>query len=153
MEKIESIYEIMVKSKFVYYMSDVIRDINVIDFAIISSNIEYQTKVYKIMIDKYVFELDRIGFSKAMELQQNNNYYHLSEASIIRNSLSSLRKWIIRSCGYMCIRNIAKEQDIKSIDAYMKKYSLSDEVVDIRTLRNKLEYIDDGILTYLRGEN
>ena len=27
------------------------------------------------------------------------------------------------------------------------------EVVDIRTLRNKLEYIDDGILTYLRGEN
>ena len=93
MEKIESIYEIMVKSKFVYYMSDVIRDINVIDFAIISSNIEYQTKVYKIMIDKYVFELDRIGFSKAMELQQNNNYYHLSEASIIRNSLSSLRKW------------------------------------------------------------
>ena len=53
----------------------------------------------------------------------------------------------------MCIRNIAKEQDIKSIDAYMKKYSLSDEVVDIRTLRNTLEYIDDGILTYLRGEN
>lgn len=152
MEKIESIYEIMVKSKLVYYMSDVIRDINVIDFAIISSNVEYKTNVYKKMIDKYVFELDRVGFSKAMELIQNANFAHLSEEAIIRNSLSSLRRWIIRSCGYMCVRKIAEENDIKALDAYMKKYSLGEEVVDANTLRSKLEYIDEGILTYLRGE-
>lgn len=152
MEKIESIYEIMVKSKLMYYMSDLIRDINIIDFAIISSNVEYKTNVYKRMVDKYVFELDRVGFSKAMELLKNIDYSNLSEESIIRNSLSSLRRWIIRSGAYMCIRKLAESNDIKSIDTYMKKYSLGDEVVDVNTLKSKLENIDEGILEYLRGE-
>ena len=35
---------------------------------------------------------------------------------------------------------------------YMKKYSIGQEVVDSNTLKQRLEYIDDEILSMLRGE-
>jgi|GEM_PF-6181794 len=34
----------------------------------------------------------------------------------------------------------------------MKKYSIGEEVVDLNTLNSRLEYIDDSILSCLRGD-
>ena len=59
MENIESIYELILKTKLEYYMTDVLRDINIIDFAILSSDVTYKTNVYSRMIDKYIYDLDR----------------------------------------------------------------------------------------------
>ena len=151
MEKIESIYELMLKTKLVYYMKDVLKDINIIDFAIISTNIEYKTNVYNKMVDKYVFELDSVGYTRALEIE-NYSFSNLSNESVIRNYLSMLRRWIIRSSGYMCIRKMAEVNTDNKVDEYMKKYSIGQEVVDSNTLKQRLEYIDDEILTMLRGE-
>lgn len=151
MEKIESIYELMLKTKLVYYMKDVLKDINIIDFAIISTNIEYKTNVYNKMVDKYVFELDSVGYTRALEIE-NYSFSNLSDESVIRNYLSMLRRWIIRSSGYMCIRKMAEVNTVSKVDDYMKKYSIGEEVVDSNTLKQRLEYIDDEILSMLRGE-
>ena len=151
MEKIESIYELMLKTKLVYYMNDVLKDINIIDFAIISTNIEYKTNVYNKMVDKYVFELDSVGYTRALEIE-NYSFSNLSDESVIRNYLSMLRRWIIRSSGYMCIRKMAELNTDNKVDEYMKKYSIGQEVVDSNTLKQRLEYIDDEILSMLRGE-
>lgn len=151
MEKIERIYELMLKTKLVYYMKDVLKDINIIDFAIISTNIEYKTNVYNKMVDKYVFELDSVGYTRALEIE-NYSFSNLSDESVIRNYLSMLRRWIIRSSGYMCIRKMAEVNTDNKVDEYMKKYSIGQEVVDSNTLKQRLEYIDDEILTMLRGE-
>ena len=151
MEKIESIYELMLKTKLVYYMKDVLKDINIIDFAIISTNIEYKTNVYNKMVDKYVFELDSVGYTRALEIE-NYSFSNLSDESVIRHYLSMLRRWIIRSSGYMCIRKMAELNTDNKVDEYMKKYSIGQEVVDSNTLKQRLEYIDDEILSMLRGE-
>ena len=151
MEKVECIYELMLKTKLVYYMKDVLQDINIIDFAIISTNIEYKTNVYNKMVDKYVFELDSVGYTKAFEIE-NISFWNLSNESLIRNYLSMLRRWIIRSSGYMCIRKMAEVNTVSKVDDYMKKYSIGEEVVDSNTLKQRLEYIDDEILSMLRGE-
>ena len=151
MEKVECIYELMLKTKLVYYMKDVLQDINIIDFAIISTNIEYKTNVYNKMVDKYVFELDSVGYTKAFEIE-NISFSNLSNESLIRNYLSMLRRWIIRSSGYMCIRRMAEVNTVSKVDDYMKKYSIGEEVVDSNTLKQRLEYIDEEILSMLRGE-
>lgn len=152
MENIESIYDLILKTKLEYYMTDVLKDINIIDFAILSSDVVYKTNVYNRMIDKYVYDLDRIGFGKAMEISSNNLVVtNLSEESIIRNSLSVLRRWIIRCSGYMCVRKIAEENVVEGIDLYMKKYTLSDDIADINTLNSRLEDIDEDILSCLRN--
>ncbi len=152
MENIESIYDLILKTKLEYYMTDVLKDINIIDFAILSSDVIYKTNVYNKMIDKYVFDLDRIGFGKAMEISSNNlSVSNLSEESIIRNSLSVLRRWIIRCSGYMCVKKIAEENVVEGIDLYMKKYTLSDDVADLNTLNSRLEDIDEDILSCLRN--
>lgn len=152
MENIESIYDLILKTKLEYYMTDVLRDINIIDFAILSSDVIYKTNVYNRMIDKYVFDLDRIGFGKAMEISSSNVVAsNLSEESIIRNSLSVLRRWIIRCSGYMCVKKIAEENVVEGIDLYMKKYTLSDDVADLNTLNSRLEDIDEDILSCLRN--
>lgn len=151
MENIESIYELILKTKLEYYMTDVLKDINIIDFAILSSDVVYKTNVYNKMIDKYVFDLDRIGYGKAMEISEENKNKKLSEESVIRNNLSVLRRWIIRCSGYMCVKKIAEENVVEGIDLYMKRYSLSDEIVDLSTLNSRLEDIDEDILSCLRN--
>ncbi len=152
MENIESIYDLILKTKLEYFMSDVLRDINVIDFAILSSDVTYKTNVYNRMIDKYVYDLDRIGFTKAMEICSGiTDKIKLPEESIIRNNLSVLRRWIIRCSGYMCVRRLAEENVVEGIDLYMKKYTLSDDVVDVNTLNNRLNNIDEDILSCLRN--
>ena len=152
MGNIESIYEIILKTKLEFLMKDVLKDINVIDFAILSLNVDYKSKVYNVMIDKYIYDLDRVGFTKAMGIcLENMDVSNLSEESIIRNSLSVLRRWIIRCSGYMCVRKIAEENVIEGIDLYMKKYTLSDDIVDLNTLNSRLEDIDEDILSCLRN--
>ena len=152
MEKVELIYEFIIKTKFEYLMCDVIRDINIIDFAILSSDVAYKTNVYNKMKDKYTFDLDRIGFSKAYSIISDSFCLkNLSEESIVRNNLSILRRWIIRCSGYMCVRKIAEENIVEGIDLYMKRYSLNEDVVDINTLNDKLEDIDEDILSCLRS--
>lgn len=148
MEKIECIYDFIVKTR----LTDALRDINVIDFAILSSDVEYKTNVYNRMREKYAYDLDRIGFNKAQEITAN--YYpikNLSEESIVRNSLSVLRRWIIRCSGYMCVRKLAEENVVDGLDSYMKKYVLGEEVSDINTLNDKLDNIDEDILSCLRS--
>jgi len=148
MEKIECIYDFIVKTK----LTDVLRDINIIDFAILSSDVVYKTNVYNRMREKYAYDLDRIGFNKAQEITAN--YYpikNLSEESIVRNSLSVLRRWIIRCSGYMCVRKLAEENVVDGLDSYMKKYTLGEEISDINTLNDKLENIDEDILSCLRS--
>ena len=152
MEKIESIYDFILKTKFEYVMSNVIRDIRVIEFAILSSDVVYKSSVYNRMRDKYSLDLDKIGFSKAMDIISDSySLKKLSEESIIRNSLSILRRWIIRCSGYMCVRKIAEENVIDGIDLYMKRYSLNEDVVDINTLNDRLDDIDEDILSCLRS--
>jgi len=152
MGNIESIYEIILKTKLEFLMKDVLKDINVIDFAILSLNVDYKSKVYNVMIDKYIYDLDRVGFTKAMGIcLENMDVSNLSEESIIRNSLSVLRRWIIRCSGYMCVRKIAEENVVEGIDLYMKKYTLSDDISDINTLNSRLEDIDEDILSCLRN--
>lgn len=152
MENIESIYDLILKTKLEYFMTDVLRDINIIDFAILSSDVVYKTNVYNRMIDKYVYDLDRIGFSKAMDISASSlKINNLSEESIVRNNLSVLRRWIIRCSGYMCVKKIAEENVVDGIDLYMKKYTLSDEIADINTLNSRLEDIDEDILSCLRN--
>ncbi len=151
MEKIESIYEIIVKSNLEALMQNVIKDINIIDFAIISSSVEYKTKIYNVMIDKYIYDLDMIGFTNGISIIiENMNISKLSEESIMRNNLSMLRRWIIRCSGYMCIKRIAEETMDEGIDIYMKRYSLSEDIKDINSLRNRLEDIDEDILSCLK---
>ena len=152
MEKIESIYDFILKTKFEYVMSNVIRDIRVIEFAILSSDVVYKSSVYNRMRDKYSIDLDKIGFSKAIDIISDSySLKNLSEESIIRNSLSILRRWIIRCSGYMCVRKIAEENVIDGIDLYMKRYSLNEDVVDINTLNDRLDDIDEDILSCLRS--
>ena len=132
-------------------MKDVLKDINVIDFAILSLNVDYKSKVYNVMIDKYIYDLDRVGFTKAMGIcLENMDVSNLSEESIIRNSLSVLRRWIIRCSGYMCVRKIAEETMEEGIDLYMKRYSLSEDITDLNTLNSRLEDIDEDILSCLK---
>ncbi len=151
MEKIESIYEIIVKSNLEALMQNVIKDINIIDFAIISSSVEYKTKIYNVMIDKYIYDLDMVGFTNGISIIiENMNISKLSEESIMRNNLSMLRRWIIRCSGYMCIKRIAEETMDEGIDIYMKRYSLSEDIKDINSLRNRLEDIDEDILSCLK---
>lgn len=151
MENIESIYEIILKTKLEFLMKDVVKDINIIDFAILSLNVDYKSKVYNVMIDKYIYDLDRVGFTKAMGIcLENMNVSNLSEESIIRNSLSVLRRWIIRCSGYMCVRKIAEETMEEGVELYMKRYSLSEDIKDVNTLYSRLEDIDEDILSCLR---
>lgn len=152
MEKVESIYEFLVKENFESVFSGVLRDINIIDFAILSSDVIYKSNVYSRMRDKYLYDLERIGYNKACEIL--SSYYpnkNLSEESIIRNSLSLLRRWIIRCCGYMCVRKLAEENVVDGIDLYMKRYILGEEVSDLNTLNDKLDNIDEDILSNLRS--
>jgi len=151
MGNIESIYEIILKTKLEFLMKDVLKDINVIDFAILSLNVDYKSKVYNVMIDKYIYDLDRVGFTKAMGIcLENMDVSNLSEESIIRNSLSVLRRWIIRCSGYMCVRKITEETMEEGIDLYMKRYSLSEDITDLNTLNSRLEDIDEDILSCLK---
>ena len=152
MEKVEYIYDFIVKTKFEYFISDSIRDIKIIEFAILSSDVAYKTNIYNKMKEKYNFDLEKMGYAKAIELMTSRyTTSNLSEESIIRNSLSILRKWIIRCCGYMCVRKIAEENVADGIDMYMKKYSIADDVVDINTLNERLNDIDEDILSCLRN--
>ena len=117
MEKVEYIYDFIVKTKFEYFISDALRDINIIDFAILSSDVTYKTNIYNKMKEKYNFDLERIGYTKALDLMTSSyTSSNLSEESIIRNSLSILRKWIIRCSGYMCVKKIAEENVVDGID-------------------------------------
>ena len=103
------------------------------------------------MQDKYAYYLDLIGYGKAIGvLSESLVLKNLSEESIVRNSLSLLRKWIIRCSGYMCVRKISEENISDGVDIYMKKYSLNEEVSDVNTLQDKLEQIDNEILNFLR---
>lgn len=152
MEKIEYIYDFILKTKFEYIMSEVLRDIKIIEFAILSSDVVYKTNVYVRMKDKYAFDLDKIGFSKAIQIMsENNNIKNLSEESVVRNSLSVLRRWIIRCSGYMCVKKIAEENVVEGIDLYMKRYAITDDVVDMNTLNDRLDNIDEDILSCLRS--
>ncbi len=152
MENIESIYDLILKTKLEYYMTDVLKDINIIDFAILSSDVTYKTNVYGKMVDKYIYDLDRIGFGKAMEISSNSSLKNnLSEESLVRNNLIVLRRWIIRCSGYMCVKKLAEENIVEGIDSYMKRYTLSDEIADINTLNSRLEDIDEDILSCLRN--
>ena len=152
MEKVEYIYDFIVKTKFEYFISDALRDINIIDFAILSSDVTYKTNIYNKMKEKYNFDLERIGYTKALDLMTSSyTSSNLSEESVIRNSLSILRKWIIRCSGYMCVKKLAEENIVEGIDSYMKRYTLSDEIADINTLNSRLEDIDEDILSCLRN--
>lgn len=152
MEKVEYIYDFIVKTKFEYFISDALKDINIIDFAILSSDVTYKTNIYNKMKEKYNFDLERIGYTKALDLMTSSyTSSNLSEESIIRNSLSILRKWIIRCSGYMCVKKIAEENVVDGIDMYMKKYAITDDIVDINTLNERLNDIDEDILSCLRN--
>lgn len=152
MEKVEYIYDFIVKTKFEYFISDALRDINIIDFAILSSDVTYKTNIYNKMKEKYNFDLERIGYTKALDLMTSSyTSSNLSEESVIRNSLSILRKWIIRCSGYMCVKKIAEENVVDGIDMYMKKYAITDDIVDINTLNERLNDIDEDILSCLRN--
>ncbi len=152
MEKIEDIYEFILKTKFEYLMADVLKDIKIIEFAILCQDVVYKTNIYNKMMDKYAFDLDRIGYTKAIEIISNNySLKNLSEESIIRNSLSMLRRWVIRCSGYMCVRKISEENIVEGLDLYMKRFVLSDEVSDIYTLQGRLDDIDEDILSCLRA--
>ena len=152
MEKVEYIYDFIVKTKFEYFISDALRDINIIDFAILSSDVTYKTNIYNKMKEKYNFDLERIGYTKALDLMTSSyTSSNLSEESVIRNSLSILRKWIIRCSGYMCVKKIAEENVVDGIDMYMKKYAITDDIVDINALNERLNDIDEDILSCLRN--
>ena len=152
MEKVEYIYDFIVKTKFEYFISDALKDINIIDFAILSSDVTYKTNIYNKMKEKYNFDLERIGYTKALDLMTSSyTSSNLTEESIIRNSLSILRKWIIRCSGYMCVKKIAEENVVDGIDMYMKKYAITDDIVDINTLNERLNDIDEDILSCLRN--
>ncbi len=152
MEKVEYIYDFIVKTKFEYFISDALRDINIIDFAILSSDVTYKTNIYNKMKEKYNFDLERIGYTKALDLMTSSyTSSNLSEESVIRNSLSLLRKWIIRCSGYMCVKKIAEENVVDGIDMYMKKYAITDDIVDINALNERLNDIDEDILSCLRN--
>ena len=152
MEKVEYIYDFIVKTKFEYFISDALRDINIIDFAILSSDVTYKTNIYNKMKEKYNFDLERIGYTKALDLMTSSyTSSNLSEESVIRNSLSILRKWIIRCSGYMCVKKLAEENVVEGIDSYMKRYTLSDDIADMNTLNSRLEDIDEDILSCLRN--
>lgn len=151
MGKIEDIYEFILKTKFEYWLEDTIKDIKIIEFAILCQDVMYKTNVYNKMLDKYAYYLDKIGYGKATDIMSKNySLKNLSEESLVRNSLSMLRKWIIRCSGYMCIRKISEENISDGVDIYMKKYSLNEEVADVYTLEDKLEIIDNEILNFLR---
>ena len=152
MGKIEDIYDFILKTRFEYWIEDVLKDIKIIEFAILCQDVIYKTNVYNKMLDKYAYYLDKIGYGKAVEVMSKNySLKNLSEESLVRNSLSMLRRWIIRCSGYMCVRKIAEETVVEGIDLYMKKYVLTDEVVDINTLNDRLEDIDEDILSSLRS--
>ena len=152
MEKVEYIYDFIVKTKFEYFISDGIRDIKIIEFAILSSDVAYKTNIYNKMKEKYNFDLERIGYTKALDLMTSSyTSSNLSEESVIRNSLSILRKWIIRCSGYMCVKKIAEENVVDGIDMYMKKYAITDDIVDINALNERLNDIDEDILSCLRN--
>lgn len=152
MEKVEYIYDFIVKTKFEYFISDSIRDIKIIEFAILSSDVAYKTNIYNKMKEKYNFDLERIGYTKALDLMTSSyTSSNLSEESVIRNSLSILRKWIIRCSGYMCVKKIAEENVVDGIDMYMKKYAITDDIVDINALNERLNDIDEDILSCLRN--
>ena len=152
MEKVEYIYDFIVKTKFEYFISDALKDINIIDFAILSSDVTYKTNIYNKMKEKYNFDLERIGYTKALDLMTSSyTSSNLSEESVIRNSLSILRKWIIRCSGYMCVKKIAEENVVDGIDMYMKKYAITDDIVDINALNERLNDIDEDILSCLRN--
>lgn len=152
MEKVEYIYDFIVKTKFEYFISDALKDINIIDFAILSSDVTYKTNIYNKMKEKYNFDLERIGYTKALDLMTSSyTSSNLSEESVIRNSLSILRKWIIRCSGYMCVKKLAEENVVEGIDSYMKRYTLSDDIADMNTLNSRLEDIDEDILSCLRN--
>ena len=152
MEKVEYIYDFIVKTKFEYFISDSIRDIKIIEFAILSSDVAYKTNIYNKMKEKYNFDLERIGYTKALDLMTSSyTSSNLSEESVIRNSLSILRKWIIRCSGYMCVKKIAEENVVDGIDMYMKKYAITDDIVDIDALNERLNDIDEDILSCLRN--
>lgn len=152
MEKIEMVYEFMTKTKFEYVISNAIRDINIIDFAILSYNDEYKEKIYNTMREKYSFDLDKMGYSKALNaFIEKNMKSSLSKESIIRNNLSILRKWIIRCSGYMCVRKVAEANVEEGIDSYMKKYTIVEDVCDTATLRKKTDELDEDILSCLES--
>lgn len=151
MEKVEDIYDFILRTRFEYWMEDVLKDIKIIEFAILCQNVDYKKNVYNKMLDKYSYYLDIIGYGRAIGvLTENYSLKNLSEESIVRNSLSLLRKWIIRCCGYMCVRKISEDNISDGVDIYMKKYSLNEEVTDIYTLQDKLENIDSEILSFLK---
>ena len=120
--------------------------------AILSSDVTYKTNIYNKMKEKYNFDLERIGYTKALDLMTSSyTSSNLSEESVIRNSLSILRKWIIRCSGYMCVKKIAEENVVDGIDMYMKKYAITDDIVDINALNERLNDIDEDILSCLRN--
>ena len=151
MEKVEDIYDFILRTRFEYWIEDVLKDIKIIEFAILCQNVDYKKNIYNKMQDKYAYYLDLIGYGKAIGvLSESLVLKNLSEESIVRNSLSLLRKWIIRCSGYMCVRKISEENISDGVDIYMKKYSLNEEVSDVNTLQDKLEQIDNEILNFLR---
>ena len=51
----------------------------------------------------------------------------------------------------MCVKKIAEENVVDGIDMYMKKYAITDDIVDINALNERLNDIDEDILSCLRN--
>ena len=51
----------------------------------------------------------------------------------------------------MCVKKIAEENVVEGIDLYMKRYAITDDVVDMNTLNDRLDNIDEDILSCLRS--
>ena len=46
MEKVEDIYDFILKTRFEYWIEDVLKDIKIIEFAILCQNVEYKKNIY-----------------------------------------------------------------------------------------------------------
>ena len=77
MEKVEDIYDFILKTRFEYWIEDVLKDIKIIEFAILCQNVEYKKNIYNKMQDKYAYYLDLIGYGKAIGV--------LSESLALKN--------------------------------------------------------------------
>jgi len=151
MEVVENIYNLLSRTRYVHYMQEVLRDINIIDFAIISTDVAYKNNIYNKMLGKYDYDFEKLGYNKALEIAKEGiNLSGLSEEGVLRNILGILRRWIIRCSGYMCVKKVAEETISEGIDIYMKRYLIAEEVVDLIGLNNMIGNIDFEMFTYLQ---
>ena len=52
----------------------------------------------------------------------------------------------------MCVKKIAEENVVDGIDMYMKKYAITDDIVDINALNERLNDIDETRKIELENE-